>query len=130
MFKKKIWKRGDKLTVKELNRIEDGIKSIGGIYFVPFSLDLSTGTATTTANLEDALRAKNEGKILQAIIDLGYNNYNVYAPLVEFNSDTLKFEIAMTMNGNPVINRFIWTTTQNTGENSVEFISIKLVVEN
>ena len=127
MFKKKIWKRGAKLTIKELNRIEDGIESIGGTYFIPFSLDLSTGTASTHAIMADAIRAKEEGKTLQAIINLGIDGHNAYASLIEYEGYTLKFETIMLMNNVPVINRLIWNIDKDTQENLVEFASITLL---
>ncbi len=46
MFKKKVWKRGDKLNAKELNRIENGIAD--GENTTTISVDVDTTNMTTT----------------------------------------------------------------------------------
>lgn len=56
-FIKKIWKKGNKLTVKELNRIETGIEEAislqGNLSPIIFIWDKINSVVTTTANYSE-----------------------------------------------------------------------------
>jgi len=70
MFKKKIWKRGDKLTVKELNRIEDGIVnggSGGGDLTVTCILSQDTQDGEQVYSIDNTTLSSSISDIMTAI---------------------------------------------------------------
>ena len=86
MFKKKVWKRGDKLNAKELNRIEEGIANSGsngnGSSFnsstiLTFNIIDNGGTRTAenfSLGVSDVLEAIQNHQDIK-VIGLGYKSY-------------------------------------------------------
>lgn len=143
MFKKKVWKRGDKLNAKELNRIEEEIislKNSNGIKIIEANIkfDDDDGMAITNINCSveefDQLADTNTYTILKLLDDTAESAVFFTNPLMFYkNIETLTNGSFVTFWNHQILytihiykndqQELFWSVNSSSGVQSLSLIS-------
>ena len=110
-FIKKIWKKGNKLTVKELNRIETGIEEAislqGNLSPIIFIWDKINSVVTTTANYSEI---KNNFDISQLSFIVQSTENDYYYPIYIYTEENfISIKILSEQSSGEDVYIFSWT---------------------